>query len=553
MKSGPTSPPTLEAACLKALAKDPVERFQTASELGHEVEQWQEVQRRKAEVALRESEALYRSLVDMLPLILVRKDLNSRFTFANGRACESFGEPLEEILGKTDFDFHPQSLAESSVASDREIFKSGRTVEYPPFWCPDRGRDRCFESIKTPVRDAKGRITGVQIVIWDVTERIELEEALRESEALYRSLVDVVPLILVRKGLDYRFTFVNRRFCEAIGKPLEEIVGKTDADFFPKELTDEYFSHDRKVFRSRKTLEFEETFIEKGERRDIRVIKSPTFDAKDELNGVQIIVWDVTEQKRLQEQVRESEALYHSLVETLPLSVWRKDEDGRFIFGNKRFCESFGQTLEGIIGKTDYDFFPEELAEKYRQDDERVHQTGESYATTEEHVSAEGERLYVEVVKTPVRNANGELTGTQGIFWDLTTWKELEEALARERDLLHALMDNVPDRIHFKDAKSRFILVNQMLADFMGFRDPADAVGKTDADIFTSEHAVPAREDELCVMQTGEPIIAKVEKETWPDGKVTWVSTTKVPFRSKEGEIIGTLGISRQIPPPTDD
>ena len=122
-----------------------------------------------------------------------------------------------------------------------------------------------------------------------------------------------------------------------------------------------------------------------------------------------------------------------------------------------------------------------------------------------------------------------------------------EAAVQHERDLLHALLDNMPDTIYFKDAQSRFTRVNPALAVKFGLNDPNAVLGKTDFDFFTEEHARPAYEDEQAVMRTGQPIVGKEELETWDGGAQTWASTTKVPFRDKAGQIVGTLGISRDI------
>src|SRR5262249_26895620 len=103
-------PPALEALCLRALAKQPADRPAAAAELAHAVQGWQEFERRKAEEALRQSEALYHSLVESLPCMVIRKDLQGRFTFANQRLGELLGRPLDQVLGKTDFDIFPREL-----------------------------------------------------------------------------------------------------------------------------------------------------------------------------------------------------------------------------------------------------------------------------------------------------------------------------------------------------------------------------------------------------------------------------------------------------------
>lgn len=121
-----------------------------------------------------------------------------------------------------------------------------------------------------------------------------------------------------------------------------------------------------------------------------------------------------------------------------------------------------------------------------------------------------------------------------------------EEALAQEQYLLRMLMENVPDHVYFKDAQSRFIAVSRSLARRHG-REPSELKGCSDADLFGPEHARRARADEERIMQTGQPLLDHVEQETWPDGRVAWVSTSKLPLRDASGRIIGTFGVSRDI------
>jgi hypothetical protein len=119
--------------------------------------------------------------------------------------------------------------------------------------------------------------------------------------------------------------------------------------------------------------------------------------------------------------------------------------------------------------------------------------------------------------------------------------------LAEHRRRMDALLDNEPDRGYFKNREGAFIQVNPALARLYGFSDPREVVGKTDADIFSAEHAKQARADEDDVLRTGKPILGKMEKETYPDGHTTWALTTKMPLKNEAGEIIGTFGVSRDI------
>lgn len=125
--------------------------------------------------------------------------------------------------------------------------------------------------------------------------------------------------------------------------------------------------------------------------------------------------------------------------------------------------------------------------------------------------------------------------------------KKPESSLLQEENLISALMDAITDRIYFKDRNSRFIRINQAAASWMGVNSPEKAIGKTVFDFFGVEHAQKAYKDEQYIIQTGESLINIEEQEIWPDHRVTWVSTTKIPLRNVNNEIIGTFGISRDI------
>ncbi|MCI0358437.1 MAG: response regulator [Planctomycetaceae bacterium] len=143
----------------------------------------------------------------------------------------------------------------------------------------------------------------------------------------------------------------------------------------------------------------------------------------------------------------EKEAVYKSLVESLPLNVFRKDVDGHFVDANQRFCETLGEPLDKILGKTDNDFFPAEQCQKYRRDDLRVMQLGETLEDIESYFKPTGEKLHVQVLKAPVRDARGKIVGVQGMFWDVTERFRADEAArlsdARFRKLVQSSLIGV--------------------------------------------------------------------------------------------------------------
>ncbi len=150
-----------------------------------------------------------------------------------------------------------------------------------------------------------------------------------------------------------------------------------------------------------------------------------TFHRSDQLER------EIKDRKRAEEALLASKAAYESLVESLPLNVFRKDSEGRIISANQRFCESAGCQLSEILGKTDLDLFPPENARKYRNDDRRVIETGEVLEVIEENYGSDNQKRYVHVLKAPARDAKGQIIGIQGMFWDVTERVRAQEEFDR--------------------------------------------------------------------------------------------------------------------------
>lgn len=155
-----------------------------------------------------------------------------------------------------------------------------------------------------------------------------------------------------------------------------------------------------------------------------------------------------------------------------------------------------------------------------------------------------------EIIPLEIESRNIKYDGREArvtALRDISTRKKQEEILQKEQWFFSTLMENIPDSIYFKDINSKFIRVNQNTAQKFREDDPANLIGKSDFDYFDDEHARPAFEDEQTIIKTKEPLIGKVEKETWMDGSVTWASTTKLPLIDKDGIVQGTFGITRDI------
>lgn len=158
-------------------------------------------------------------------------------------------------------------------------------------------------------------------------------------------------------------------------------------------------------------------------------------DDHGKLIAIGCIAKDVTNRILTEHELDKAQAIYHSLVESLPINVFRKDREGRIVFVNNRYCESFGQDRESLMGKSDFDLFEPELAEKYLRDDRWVLQTGLPFHDIEAHQTEDGETIFVEVLKAPVTSSQGRRIGIQGMFWDVTDRKQAEMEMEKAKDM----------------------------------------------------------------------------------------------------------------------
>ena len=255
---------------------------------------------------------------------------------------------------------------------------------------------------------------------------------------------------------------------------------------------------------------------------------------------------DVTESKRLQNALIHSELNYRRLFEAAQDGVLILDaESGVIRDVNPYLVEMLGRSRTDIVGKHLWELHSFHDVARDR-DSFLAFQAKDQ--VRDENLAFEkkdGGQILVEFVSS-VYTVDGRRV-IQCNVRDVTERRRTEEALAKERSLLRALTDNIPDTIYFKDLEGRFVQINNAQARRLGLNDPEQAVGKTDFDFFDQEHARLADEAERAVLATGQPLIAAETKLTWPDGQVGWVSTTKMPLPDENGNIIGTFGISRDI------
>jgi PAS domain S-box-containing protein len=403
------------------------------------------------------------------------------------------------------------------------------------------------EAVQAGAQDylVKGQLTSgwLERSIRYAIERHRMDITLLAAEEKYHSIFDHLIEGIFQTTPDGRYLLANMA--------LARIYGYTT----PQELMDSVTDIGRKLYveESRRD-DFVRAMQEEGTltgfesqiyRKDGTIIWisencHARRDSRGELLYYEGTVEDITHRKQTEENLRNSEALYHSLVETIPQNIFRKDTQGKFIFANQHFCKALGIKLEDIVGKTDFDFFPAELAEKYRRDDWRVLETGVPFTNIEEHQPSGGQRSFVQILKTPLYEASGRIIGLQGMFWDITKQRQMEEDLRRSEELYHSLVETIPQNIFRKDLQGRYTFVNRQFCKTLG-KTREEVLGKTIADFLPAAIATEREGDDRKVIETRKPFEA-VEESRF-SGERGYIQVVKLPILDAAGEVIGLQGM----------
>jgi PAS domain S-box-containing protein len=255
------------------------------------------------------------------------------------------------------------------------------------------------------------------------------------------------------------------------------------------------------------------------------------------------------ERKRAEEALAKERDLLHTLLENLPDRIYFKDEESRFLRISRAVVEQFKVADQSqAIGKTDFDFFTAEHAQVALNDERLVMRTGEPIiGKVERETLPDGNVTWALTSKLPMRDKNGRVVGNFGISRDITAIKRIESELAEERNLLRSLIDNLPDYIYVKDTQYRYAIDNIAHRKFLGARSEQEVIGKRITDFFPPELVEQFARDDQRIIENGEVLLNREEPLFDAQGRKRWHSTTKVPLRNNEGQIVGLVGISRDI------
>ena len=250
-----------------------------------------------------------KAILDNTTAVVYLKDLNGRYLLVNHRFEQLFGKSQAESLGKTDDELFPVLSAATYRENDRRVLATGQPLEVEEPVVHQDGL-HIYISNKFALLDHAGKPYAVGGVSTDITAQKNAEQAFRDSEARYLSLVESLPLRTWSKDCEGRFTFANQQLCRDFGKTLPELMGRIDYDFAPFDLADKYQRDDRRVRETKQVFEdIEEFQLSDGRKQYIQVLKAPLFNSKGEVVGTQGMSWDVTARviaERATQQAREA-------------------------------------------------------------------------------------------------------------------------------------------------------------------------------------------------------------------------------------------------------
>jgi PAS domain S-box-containing protein len=258
---------------------------------------------------------------------------------------------------------------------------------------------------------------------------------------------------------------------------------------------------------------------------------------------------DVTERKRAEEALAAERLLLRAIIDIMPALVYVKDTASRKILANSVDLDYMGGLTEAeALGKTDFDFYPQEMAARFYAREQTIMQTGQPLINNEhDFIRGDGQERWLLTSKVPLRNNAGQVIGLVGTSLDITERKQAAEALAAERSLLRTLIDHLPDAVYVKDAAGRKTLSSPGDLRNIGAAAEAEVLGKTDFDLFPRDLAEKYYADDQYVIQSGQPILNREEEITRADGTRGWQLTSKMPIRDSAGQVTGLVGIGHDI------
>jgi len=484
----------------------------------------------------------YKTLFESVNAAAFLTELDGKILEANQKSCWLFNYDWDDLTKMNISTIFPESV-EWCQLQEEILSKGGMNFESINI---KKDGSQFPVDISTSLFKIEGKPV-VLTLIWDITERKKAEEKLKSSEEQYRCIFENSAVAIMLTDERERVVSWNKYTEDLLEMSHEDLMEKPVAMLYPP---DEWTKIRVENVREKGFQNQLETKMYKknGELIDVDISLSVFKNDAGEITGSIGVIKDITKRKQAEKKLKESEEKYEGLFEYTIDGMLVLDARGEILDVNSRALQLFNLKEEEMMGKNFLSMgllTPKSLSIVVNQFQELL---SKKIATSQETeiIGSNGNIFAVEISSFTLIKKENEIDNFVLVVRDISDRKQTEIKLAREHELLQTLMDSIPDSIYFKDEENKFVMVNKAKAAHSNVK-PEDMIGKTDFDFLPEEQARKSFEDDEEVMKVGKFIINKIEKINGVDGSERWVSVTKFPRFDSEGNIIGTMGISRDV------
>ena len=367
-------------------------------------------------------------------------------------------------------------------------------------------------------------------------EKSEALQKIIDNEQRYRHSLDNLIEGVQIVGFDWRYLYVNNTFVKHSKYARENLLGHTVMEKYPGIEQTAIFKVYQRCFRERVSIHLENELIFPDKTKGWFEL---SFQPLPE--GIFILSIDITERKKAEQAIIDSEEQYRVLVEQATDAIFIADETGRFLTVNSSACKLSQCSTEELLQKTFYDFALPEDVQREPFHFEELRQ-GKTASTERIMRRKDGSQIYVEISAKML--TDGRLLA---FVKDISERKKAAQQLSQEKQLLRTLIDNLPDYIYVKDTGLRHIINNSANIKLLGASTEEETLGKTVFDYFDPGIAKQYFEDDQFVLHSKQPLLDREELIVNNAGESRWLLTNKLPLKDKDNNVIGVVGISRDI------
>jgi PAS domain S-box-containing protein len=506
-------------------------------------------ERKRAEEALRDREARYRYLFEHSQVANALVGLDGKIIDANHAAAELYGYDKSEIVGKSLLEFF---TAESGVKA-AEAIAGGLQGAYagPSEFdvLTKRGVRTFFFPGGYHVVLEGGKETGFLISAVDITERHKAEDALKQSEERYRTILEEMQDGYFEVDLAGNYTFGNDANCRQLGYSREELIGLNYRAFIAGEDIENVYQTFNQVYREGQPVR---AFTCKTVRKDGstglgEISIFPIRNEKGDIIGFRGIGRDIAERLQMIEALRRSEERYRTVLEEMEEAYYELDLAGNFTFFNDALVRNAGSSREELMGMGYKAYIPAKDIERVYNAFSQVYKTGKPYKGLPlQSLRNDGRIIFSEETVLPLRNKAGEIVGFRGVSHNVTERLQMMEALRRSEERYRTMLDEMEEAYYEVDLTGNFTFFSDALCRQLGY-SREEIMGMSYQIYIPPENAKKVFEVYNTVYRTGEPHKLFTSAQIKKDGTRVYTEDSIFPMRDEEGKIIGFRGISRDI------